>query len=465
MPLTLPPDPITELPGPDLGAEIVIVGGGFAGLACALELGGSELDVLLIDARNHNLFQPLLYQVATAALSPADISEPIRRTLGRHRNLRVLLGRVTGADPAARELQLADGRRVGYGQLVLAAGSDYNYFGHDDWRAHAPGLKTVHEARLIRQRLLLAFEKAEHLPDPDARRDLLTTVIVGGGPTGVEMAGAVAELGRFLIGRDFRGLFPDDLRILLVEAGPRILAGFPEKLSRYAADELHEDNVEIWTDCAVEAVGDGFVTVGGRRIAAGCVIWAAGVKAVPVAGWLGAEPGKGGRLPVGPDLGVTGYPGVWAIGDAALALDKDGAPLPPLAQVARQQGQHLGCALRRQARGGPAPGPFQFRNRGNTAVIGRGAAVFDFGRWQMKGSVAWYLWALVHVWLLVNFEKRLLVSLQWAMRYVTRQRSARLIDETADAALPATTDPEEAGPPEGGARNPRAGVNPCAGAE
>ena len=462
--MPLPPTPL-DTSGPDLSAQIVIVGGGFAGLACALELGGSDLDVLLIDARNHNLFQPLLYQVATAALSPADISEPIRRTLGRHRNLRVLLGRVTGADPAERELQLADGRRVGYGQLVLAAGSDYNYFGHDDWRAHAPGLKTVHEARLIRQRLLLAFEKAEHLPDPDARRDLLTTVIVGGGPTGVEMAGAVAELGRFLIDRDFRGLFPDDLRILLVEAGPRILAGFPDKLSRYAANELHEDNVEIWTDSAVEEVGDGFVTVGGKRIAAGCVIWAAGVKAVPVAGWLGAEPGKGGRLPVGPDLGVTGYPGVWAIGDAALALDEDGAPLPPLAQVARQQGQHLGRALRKQARGGPAPGPFHFHNRGNTAVIGRGAAVFDFGRWQMKGGIAWYLWALVHVWLLVNFEKRLLVSLQWAMRYVTRQRSARLIDETADAALPATTDPEEAGPPEGGAPRSTRRSSPSAAAE
>lgn len=444
----MPPAPAADAPGPDLRAEIVIVGGGFAGLACALELGGSGADVLVIDARNHNLFQPLLYQVATAALSPADISEPIRRTLGRHRNLRVLLGRVTGADTAARELKLADGRRVGFGQLVLAAGSDYNYFGHDDWRAHAPGLKTVHEARLIRQRLLLAFEKAEHLPDPDARRDLLTTVIVGGGPTGVEMAGAVSELGRFLIGRDFRGLFPDDLRILLVEAGPRILAGFPERLARYAADELHEENVEIWTDSTVEAVGDGFVTIGERQIPAGCVIWAAGVKAAPVAQWLGVEPGKGGRLPVGPDLGVIGHPGIWALGDAALATGEDGAPLPPLAQVARQQGRHLGRALRRQAKGGPAPGPFLFHNRGNTAVIGRGAAVFDFGRWQMKGQIAWYLWALVHVWLLVNFEKRLLVSLQWLMRYVTRQRSARLIDETADAAMPATTDPEEAGPPQ-----------------
>ena len=265
--MPLSPDLTTDTPGPDLSAEIVIVGGGFAGLACALELGGSGVDVLLIDARNHNLFQPLLYQVATAALSPADISEPIRRTLGRHRNLRVLLGRVTGADPGAQVLHLADGRRVGYGQVVLAAGSDYNYFGHDDWRAHAPGLKSVHEARLIRQRLLLAFEKAEHLPDPDARRDLLTTVIVGGGPTGVEMAGAVAELGRFLIDRDFRGLFPDDLRILLVEAGPRILAGFPEKLARYAADTLHEENVEIWTGSAVEDVGDGFVWRSQQHIA------------------------------------------------------------------------------------------------------------------------------------------------------------------------------------------------------
>ncbi|MBC7139227.1 MAG: NAD(P)/FAD-dependent oxidoreductase [Defluviimonas sp.] len=447
----MPPVPAADAPGPDLGADIVIVGGGFAGLACALELGGSGIDVLLIDARNHNLFQPLLYQVATAALSPADIAEPIRRTLGRHRNLRVLLGRVTGVDVPARALRLADGRRVGFGQLVLAAGSDYNYFGHDDWRPHAPGLKTVHGARLIRQRLLLGFEKAEHLPDPDARRDLLTTVIVGGGPTGVEMAGAVSELGRFLIGRDFRKLFPDDLRVLLVEAGPRILAGFPERLARYAEDTLHEESVEIWTDSTVEAVGEGFVSIGGRQVPAGCVIWAAGVKAAPLAQWLGVEPGEAGRLPVGPDLAVPGHPGIWAIGDAALATGEDGKPLPALAQVARQQGRHLGRALRRQARGGPPPGPFRFRNRGNTAVIGRGAAVFDFGRWQMTGRIAWYLWALVHVWLLVNFEKRLLVSLQWAMRYATRQRSARLIDETADPAMPATTDPEETGPPQAGA--------------
>ncbi len=423
-------------------AHVVIIGGGFGGLACAQALGGSDIDVILIDRRNHNLFQPLLYQVATAALSPADISEPIRRTLGRYRNIRVMLAEVTGVDTGARAVVLEGGRRVEYEQLVIATGSEYNYFGNDDWRAHAPGLKSIHEARLIRQRLLIAFEKAELSTDRLEQRALLTTVIIGGGPTGVEMAGAVNELGRYMIERDFRTLRREDFRVVLAEGGPRLLGGFPENLSDYAARYLTDAGVELRLGEMVKHIASDHVIIGDERIDTGCVIWGAGVKASPVAQWLGVEPGSGNRVPVNPDLSVPGLPGVHVIGDAALLNDEDGNPLPGLAQVAKQQGTYLGRALRRKLEHNESPGPFQFHNRGNTAVIGRNAAVFDFGRWQMKGRLAWLLWAIVHVWLLINFEKRLLVTLQWISRYITRQRGARVIDEGAPG-LPPTTSRSE----------------------
>lgn len=417
-------------------AHVVILGGGFGGLSCAQALGNTDIDVILIDRRNHNLFQPLLYQVATAALSPADICEPIRRTLGRYRNIRVMLAEVTGVDTTERSVLLEGGQRVNYENLVIATGSDYNYFGNDGWRTWAPGLKTIHEARLIRQRLLVAFERAELSDDPLEQQALLTTVIIGGGPTGVEMAGAVSELGRFMISRDFRSLRPQDLRVILVEAGPRILSGFPDELSDYARDYLQDIGVEIHTGEPVKDIAAGRVTVGEDQIETGCIIWGAGVKASPAASWLGVEPGPGGRLPVGPDLSVT--ENIYALGDTALAKGEDGEPLPALAQVARQQGIYLGKALRRKLLENGETAPFRFRNRGNTAVVGRNAAIFDFGTWRLKGRVAWYLWAIVHVWLLVNFEKRLLVGLQWIIRYLTRQRGARVIDETSRE-VPATT--------------------------
>ncbi|MFC7704821.1 NAD(P)/FAD-dependent oxidoreductase [Plastorhodobacter daqingensis] len=429
-------------PSPAPRAHVVILGGGFGGLACAQALGNTDIDVIVIDRRNHNLFQPLLYQVATAALSPADISEPIRRTLGRYRNIRVMLAEVSGIDTAARAVQISDGGRVAYEHLVIATGSEYNYFGNDGWRTWAPGLKTIHEARLIRQRLLLAFEKAELSDDPLQKRALLTTVVIGGGPTGVEMAGAVSELGRFMIARDFRSLDPADLRVVLIEAGPRLLSGFPENLSDYAADYLRGIGVELRTGAPVKDIGPHHVTVGQDRIETGCVVWGAGVKASPAAGWLGVEPGPGGRVAVGPDLALPSHPEIRVIGDTALAQDADGSPLPGLAQVARQQGFYVGKALRRKLLHNQDSPPFRFRNRGNTAVIGRNAAVFDFGTWQLRGRLAWMLWAIVHVWLLVNFEKRLLVSLQWIWRYTTRQRGARVIDESTPQ-VPATTQRSE----------------------
>lgn len=410
--------------------RVVILGGGFGGLACAGALGGSDVDVLLIDRRNHNLFQPLLYQVATAALSPADISEPIRRTLARYPNVRVMLAEVEGVDAERRQVRLKNAGPVDYDQLVIATGSVYNYFGHGDWPQMAPGLKSNREARLIRQRLLLSFERAEIAEDAAKRAALLTSVVVGGGPTGVEMAGAMAELGHSLIARDFRNLSPAEFRVILLEAAPDILAGFDRKLVQYVRRRLHTIGVDVRTDCPVVSMTQGSVTTKTETIRTGCIVWGAGVKASPVAAWLVVPAGPGGRVPVEPDLRARGFPDIYVIGDAALLLDDDGKPLPALAQVAKQQGRHLGRVLRAPPSVGSGQA-FRFRNRGATAVIGRNAAIFESGRWKLKGYPAWLLWALVHVYLLINFEKRLLVSVQWIWLYLTRQRGARIIDEPA----------------------------------
>ena len=409
--------------------RIVIVGAGFGGLACAKALGGARAEVVVIDRRNHNLFQPLLYQVATAALSPADIAEPIRRSLARYRNVRVVLGEVAGIDTHARTVLLSDGSSLAYDELVIATGSQYNYFGHDDWRDHAPGLKTIHEARLIRHRLLTAFERAEREPDPVERRRILHFVVIGGGPTGVEMAGAISELGRYMVSHDFRNIEPEDMAVTLVEAGPRILAAFPEKLAAYAHQYLQRIGVRVLTQVRVEAVGEDKVTLAGDTLHASCIIWGAGVKAATAAKWLGVDTAPDGRIPVEGDLSVKGVEAVHAIGDVAAAIGQDGKPLPALAQVAKQQGTYLGRRMRLRLEGYAETKPFQFRNRGNTAVVGRNAAIFDFGRWTLKGRAARLLWAIVHVYLLINMEKRVLVLVQWIWRYVTRQRGARLIDE------------------------------------
>jgi len=406
--------------------RIVIIGGGFGGLACAQELGGTEHSVTVIDRRNHNLFQPLLYQVATAALSPADIAEPIRKTLGRYRNINMIMAEVVGIDVQRRQVLVDGNDRVDYDRLVIATGSEYNYFGKDGWRANAPGMKTIHEARQIRQRLLSSFEKAERATDEQEKRNLLTYVVIGGGPTGVEMAGAISELGRFMINRDFRNIDPDDLKVILIEAGPRILAAFPEKLIHYARHYLEKIGVEVRTGEKVLDVTSDGVTVGSEFIRTGCVVWGAGVKASPAHRWLGLNAVPGGRIPVDEQLQVVGHRNIFALGDTADFKGTDGKPLPGLAQVAKQQGIYLGRLLKNQS---ADPAAFVFKNRGNTAVIGRNAAIFDFGKWTLKGRAAWFLWAFVHVYLLINFEKRILVSVQWIWRYLTRQRGARLIEE------------------------------------
>jgi NADH dehydrogenase len=406
--------------------RILIVGGGFGGLACAMELGNTDFDVTVIDKRNHNLFQPLLYQVATAALSPADIAEPIRKTLGRYKNINMIMATVTGVQPDAGLVQLDNGSSLRYDCLVIATGSEYNYFGNDHWRPFAPGLKTIHEARAIRQRLLLSFEKAETSKSIAEKEAFLTSIVIGGGPTGVEMAGAISELGRFMIERDFRDLKKEQHRVILVEAGPSILAAFPTELSSYAVDYLRKIGVDVRTGQRVTEITADGVRIGEDFIPAGCVVWGAGVKASPAATWLGLESDRMGRIPVDDNLRVIGFSNVYALGDTALTLDAYGKPLPGLAQVAKQQGIYLGRQIRSAK---PFARPFRFKNRGNTAVIGRNAAIFDFGSWTLKGRMAWLLWAVVHVYLLVNFEKRILVSVQWIWRYLTRQRGARLIDE------------------------------------
>ena len=406
--------------------NIIIVGSGFAGLACAKALGGSKHQVLVIDKSNHNLFQPLLYQVATGALSPGDIAEPIRRVLKKYSNIEVIMAEVERVDVQNRAVVTSDGSRHPYDVLVLATGSRYNYFGHEDWAQYATGLKTIDNARQIRTRLLSAFERAEKSSDPQEQIALMTTVVIGGGPTGVEMAGAIAELGRWTLHGEFRNIDPKTARVLLVEGSDRILGQFPQDLADYAERKLHGLGVEIMTKRRVTQIDDKGVVVDDQRVPAGTVIWGAGVAATPAAQWLGIAADRAGRIAVNADMSIPELPGIYAMGDIA-AFTQDGKPLPGLAQVAKQQGRHLGRALSRAPEAQSPMPAFRFHDRGNTAVIGRHAAIFDFGRYHMKGGIAWLLWAIVHVYLLVNAEKRALVSLQWLWRYITKARGVRLL--------------------------------------
>ncbi len=418
--------------------RVVIVGAGFGGLACAKELGGKPVAVTVVDRRNYHLFVPLLYQVATAALSPADIARPIRRILGRYSNIDVVLGNAVGIDAQAHILRLAEGIQLRYDRLVVATGSDYSYFGHPEWARLAPGPHTLEDARRIRARLLTAFERAESARDAAERDALMTTVIVGGGPTGVEMAGAVAELTRHALARDFHHIDPRRAPIILVEAGPRVLSSFPASLSDYALAMLKRLDVTVMTGQPVERIDAHGVRIAGRDIRAGTIIWGAGIQASPAGRWLGAQTDRIGRIVIAPDLSVKGLPDVYALGDTVLAEDESGKPLPALAQVAKQQGQYLGRAFARHFAGG-SPGPgFRFHNRGNAAIIGRHAAVFDFGWLKLKGRFAWLLWAIVHVYLLVGFDNRLRVTVQWIWLYLTYERGARIVMSDGDNTPPRT---------------------------
>jgi NADH dehydrogenase len=406
--------------------HVVIIGGGFGGLTAPRALRHVPVRVTLIDRRNYHLFQPLLYQVATAGLSPADIASPIRAILRRQRNITVLLGKVTGIDIADKAV-LIDERRVAFDQLVIATGARHGYFNHEEWERCALGLKKIDDATEIRGRILLAFERAESTNDESERQRLLSFVIVGGGPTGVEMAGAIAELAHVALSIDFRNIDPKSARVILVESGSRVLANFPEALSAVAKRALEKLGVQVHLGARVSRCDPEGVIIANERIEAHTIIWAAGVMASPAAKWLDAEKDLAGRVVVGADLTLPSHPDIFVIGDTALAKGADGKPLPGIAPVAKQQGAYTARVICARVQGKPAPKPFRYRHLGTMATIGRRSAVADFGKFRLSGFIAWLLWGLVHVYFLVGFRNRIAVTTGWLWAYVTFGRGARLI--------------------------------------
>jgi NADH dehydrogenase FAD-containing subunit len=408
--------------------RVVIVGAGFGGLTAAKALRNAPVDVTVVDRRNYHLFQPLLYQVATAGLSPADIAAPIRGILRRQANAAVLMGRVAGVDRDRREVVLeGGGQRLAYDTLVIAAGARHAYFGRDDWEAVAPGLKKIDDATAIRHRILIAFEKAETEAHAQERARLLTFVIVGGGPTGVEMAGAIAELARKTLVRDFRTIDPAAARVVLVEAGPRVLPQFPESLSAKARRALKRLGVEVLTGAPVEQCDAAGVVRAGERIESRTIVWAAGVQAAPAAKWLQADKDRAGRVKVTADLSVPGSPEIFVIGDAAAVTQADGTPVPGIAPAAKQMGTYVARVIAGRIAGKPAAAPFRYRHLGNFATIGRHAAVADFGWLRLSGYPAWLLWGAAHVYFLIGFRNRIAVMIDWLWAYLTDQRGVRLI--------------------------------------
>jgi NADH dehydrogenase len=405
--------------------HVVIVGGGFGGLYAARALRDVDVEVTLLDRRNHHVFQPLLYQVATAALSPGDIASPIRWILRHQKNVEVLLAEVRRVDAARRVLVLDHGE-MSYDFLILATGATHAYFGHDEWQVAAPGLKTLEDALEIRRRVLLAYEHAERESDPAKRAALLTFVVIGGGPTGAEMAGALAEISRQSLARNFRHFDPSSARIILIEAGPSILSTFPETLREAATHDLQRLGVEVRTGRAVTGVSNGRVEIGSDSIAAATVLWAAGVAASPVGATLGVPTDRAGRVLVQPDLTIPGHRELFVIGDLASVPAANGKPLPGVAQVAIQTGRHAAANIRRALAGQPYL-PFVYKDLGNMATIGRASAIADFGWLRLKGWIAWLAWLFVHIMNLIGFRNRLVVLVQWAWAYFSYQRAIRLI--------------------------------------
>jgi NADH dehydrogenase len=404
--------------------RVVIVGAGFAGLHAAKGLSTDDVQVTVVDRHNHHLFQPLLYQVATAALSPGDISFPIRAVLKKHKAARTVLADVLDVDVAAKQVLLT-GEALPYDYLILAAGSQTSYFGHDNWARISPGLKSLEDALEMRRRILLAFEKAEREPDAARRQALLTFVVVGGGPTGVELAGAIAEIATQVMREDFRSIDPSDAQVILVEGSKRILESFPEDLAAKATKSLQDLGCWVWTGRHVTEIAEDHAMVGDRRVNAYTVLWAAGVQASPLGKKLGAETDRGGRVLVNRDLTVPGHPEIFVIGDLAKFVE-DGKPLPGVAPVAMQQGDHAAANVRRAVAGQPLQ-PFHYFDKGNLATIGRARAIAQIGRLKLTGVVAWLAWLFVHILYLIGFRNRAVVILNWAWAYVRLQRGARLI--------------------------------------
>jgi NADH dehydrogenase len=418
--------------------RVIIIGGGFGGLRAAQALERAPVDVTLIDRRNFHLFQPLLYQVATGSLSPSEIAAPLRSVLGRQKNARVLLGDVVDIDPAAKSVRLEDGECLDYDSLIIATGSQSSYHGRDEWRDWAPSLKSVEEATSVRHKIFYAFEVAERISDPAQRRAWLTFAIVGAGPTGVELAGAISEIARHTLRHDFRSIRPEEARIVLLDGAPRVLPPFPEELSRKAARTLDRLGVEVRTGVRVEHIDRAGVTYHGPdgrvRLDARTVIWGGGVTVTPLARTLAertrAETDKSGRICVEPDLTIAGHPDVYAIGDIALALDGTGKPLAGVAQVAIQQGAYAARDIVRKLRGKPRLGPFEYFDKGSLAVIGRWAAVANVFGVHLSGLLAWIVWALIHIGYLVEFRSRIVVFIKWGFQDLTFSRGSRLITGT-----------------------------------
>jgi NADH dehydrogenase len=412
--------------------QVAIIGAGFGGLAATRALAGAEADVILVDQRNHHLFQPLLYQVATAALSPADIAGPIRSILRQQENVRVVLDSATGIDQDAREVLLSSGKRLSFDWLIVATGARHSYFGRDDWARHAPGIKTIEDATAVRRKVLLALERAESETDQARRSAFLTFVVIGGGPTGVEMAGAIAELAHRSVNKDFRSITPHCSRVVLVHRGSRLLEAFPEELSAAALNDIRKLGVEVRLGQAVSSVGEDHVMIDDELIAAHTAVWAAGVQASPAAQWLGTETDRSGRVIVDEALHPLSNRRIFVIGDTAHCAGPEGRPLPGIAPVAKQQGAYAARAIRAALEGRPAP-CFRYRHYGNLATIGRSHAVIDFGWWRVRGLLAWLLWSTIHVYFLVGFRNRFSVGLGLLWNYLTFARHARLI--TGDVAV------------------------------
>ncbi|MBR1165243.1 NAD(P)/FAD-dependent oxidoreductase [Bradyrhizobium elkanii] len=408
--------------------RVVIVGAGFGGLEAAFGLAGAPVEITLIDRRNHHLFQPLLYQVATASLATSEIAWPIRYLLRDRPEVTTLFANVCGVDAAAKCVQLDDGGSIPYDTLVLATGARHAYFGHDEWEPFAPGLKTLEDATTLRRRILVAFERAERETDPAKRAALLTFVIIGAGPTGVEMAGTIADLAKDTLPQDFRHIDTRKARVVLIEAGSRVLAGFPDDLSAYAQASLEKLGVEVMLgDPVTECSADG-VVFGGKKLEARTIVWAAGVRASRAAEWLNAPADRAHRLQVEPDLTVPGHPDVFAVGDTVTIKDPDGNPVPGIAPAAKQEGRYVAALIKARLDGKTLP-PFRYKHAGSLAQIGKKKAVIDFGWLKLRGSLAWWIWGLAHIYFLIGVRHRIAVAMNWLWIHTRDQRAARLITQ------------------------------------
>ncbi|HEX4153321.1 MAG TPA: NAD(P)/FAD-dependent oxidoreductase [Steroidobacteraceae bacterium] len=409
--------------------HVLIVGAGFGGLAVALGLSKAPVRITIVDRRNHHLFQPLLYQVGTATLATSEIAWPIRQLMRRRPEVTTLLGAVSAVDAERRTVRLDDGGAIDYDTLVLATGARHAYFGHDEWEPHAPGLKTLEDATTIRRRILVAFEEAERESDPERRRAWLTFVIVGGGATGVELAGAITELAHHTLPDEFRRIDTRKARVMLIEAGSRILPTFTEDLSAYTHRALEKLGVEIHLGSPVSECSENGVVYGGLNLPARVILWAAGVRASPAAAWLGAPSDSAGRVKVEADLSVPAHPGIFAIGDTAVVNAWHGKPVPGIAPAAKQQGAHVARIIRRRLAGDSSSVPFRYKHSGNLATIGRRAAIIDFGWLKLRGYLAWWIWGLAHIYFLIGARNRLAVALSWLWIYLTGTRGACLITQ------------------------------------